>query len=135
MSKNDDFEIVRGSGNVFRDLGRPNADAEQLKALLAAQIIAALDERNLSVRAAGAATGFAAADFSRIRQAKLDRFTIDRLMAILNKLDRRVVVSVTVTPRVTAKRDTTSPRAVMARRPVAKVPRVPAAPSIRRASH
>jgi predicted XRE-type DNA-binding protein len=99
MSNDDDFEIVRGSGNVFRDFGHPNADAEQLKALLAAQIITALDERKLTVRAAGTATGFAAADFSRIRQAKLDRFTIDRLMAILNKLDRRVDVTVNVAPK------------------------------------
>jgi predicted XRE-type DNA-binding protein len=101
MSNKDDFEIVRGSGNVFRDFGYPNADAEQLKALLAAQIITVLDERNLSVRAAGIATGFAAADFSRIRQVKLDRFTIDRLMAILYKLGRRVEVRITVAPQVT----------------------------------
>jgi len=33
------LDVVRGSGNVFRDLGRENADLEQLKALLAAEII------------------------------------------------------------------------------------------------
>ena len=97
MSKK--VEIVRGSGNVFRDFSRPNADAEQLKALLAAEIIQTLDGRRLTVRAAGEKTGFAAADFSRIRQVKLDRFTIDRLMAILSKLDRRVDVSVETKPR------------------------------------
>jgi len=95
----DKLEIVRGSGNVFRDLGRPNADAEQLRALLAAEIIKTLDERRLTVRAAGEKTGIAAADFSRIRQVKLDRFTIDRLMTILSKLDRRVDVSVETRPR------------------------------------
>jgi len=97
MSKK--VEIVRGSGNIFRDFSRPNADAEQLKALLAAEIIQTLDGRRLTVRAAGEKTGFAAADFSRIRQVKLDRFTIDRLMAILSKLDRRVDVSVETKPR------------------------------------
>jgi hypothetical protein len=35
--------VVRGSGNVFRDLGHENADAEQFKAILAAEIIKALD--------------------------------------------------------------------------------------------
>lgn len=35
------LELVRGSGNVFRDLGRENADIEQVKALLAAEIIKA----------------------------------------------------------------------------------------------
>ena len=33
------IEIVRGSGNVFRDLGHASADVEQLKAILAAEII------------------------------------------------------------------------------------------------
>ena len=33
------LELVRGSGNVFRDLGHENADLEQLKALLVAEII------------------------------------------------------------------------------------------------
>lgn len=92
------FEIVRGSGNVFADFGHPNAAVEQLKALLAAQIIGALDDRALTVRKAEDLTGIAAADFSRIRKAKLDRFTIDRLMTILGKLDEDVEVSITVRP-------------------------------------
>jgi len=99
MSNNDDdMKLVRGSGNVFRDLGHPNADAEQLRSLLAAEIIHVLDDRGLSVRKAESLTGIAAADFSRIRQAKLSRFTIDRLMAILNRLSQHVEVSVTVKP-------------------------------------
>ena len=90
----DDFELVRGSGNVFADFGHANAEVDQLKATLAAQIIHVLDGRSLTVRAAAELTGTAAADFSRIRQAKLDRFTIDRLMAVLGKLDQRVEVEV-----------------------------------------
>ena len=39
----DDFDIVRGSGNVFRDLGHPDADREQLRSLLAARILGVLD--------------------------------------------------------------------------------------------
>jgi len=94
----DDLELVRGSGNVFRDLGHPNADAEQLRAILAAEIIHVLDERELTVRQAEGLTGIAAADFSRIRRANLSRFTIDRLMTILNRLNRKVEVTVTVQP-------------------------------------
>ena len=95
----DKFEVTRGKGNVFRDFGHANADAEHLKAILAAQIIKVLDKRDLTVRAAGEATGIAAADFSRIRKAKLDRFTIDRLMAILGRLDQKIDVAVTIRPR------------------------------------
>jgi len=94
--KSEKLEVVRGSGNVFRDLGHKNADGEQLKAILAADIIKALDREGLSVRAAHERTGVAAADFSRIRNADLGRFTIDRLMSILNRLGSRVEVQVTV---------------------------------------
>lgn len=96
--KNDDMELVRGSGNVFADFKYPNAAAEQLKSILAAQIIGVLDSRQLTVRKAEESTGIAAADFSRLRRVKLDRFTIDRLMAILARLDQDVVVKVTVRP-------------------------------------
>ena len=95
----DDFELVRGSGNVFRDLGLPNPDLEQLRSSLAAQIIKTLDARRLSVREAEALTGVAYADFSRIRNVKLDRFTVDKLMTILGKLDQQVRVSIDVQPR------------------------------------
>ncbi len=94
--KGEKLEVVRGSGNVFRDLGRENADVEQLKALLAAEIIKTLDRDELTVRAAHARTGFAAADFSRIRNADLDRFTVDRLVSILNHLGSRVEVKIRV---------------------------------------
>jgi len=90
------LEVVRGSGNVFRDLGHQNADAEQLKAILAAEIIKALDRERLTVRAAHDRTGIAAADFSRIRNADLRRFTLDRLMGILNRLGSRIEVKVRV---------------------------------------
>jgi predicted XRE-type DNA-binding protein len=94
--KAEKLDVVRGSGNVFRDLNRENADVEQLKALLAAEIIKALDRDRLTVRAAHARTGFAAADFSRIRNADLARFTTDRLMSILNRLGARVEVKIRV---------------------------------------
>lgn len=92
-------QIVRGSGNVFADLGMSNPELRQLKAILAAKIIIVLDRQKMTVREAHEKTGVAAADFSRIRQAKLDRFTVDRLMTILDKLGQKVDVSVSVRGR------------------------------------
>jgi predicted XRE-type DNA-binding protein len=100
---NDDFELVHGSGNVFRDFGVPNADLEQARAILAAKIIGVLDERKLSVRAAEKLTGIAASEFSRIRNVKLGRFTLDRMMTILGKLDQNIRVSIGIKPRRRAK--------------------------------
>jgi predicted XRE-type DNA-binding protein len=96
--KNETIELVHGSGNVFRDFGYASADAEQLKAILATEIAKILDRERLTVRAAHARTGIAAADFSRIRNADLSRFTLDRLMSILNRLGARVDVQVSLRP-------------------------------------
>lgn len=90
------LEVVRGSGNVFRDLGNMDADAQHVKATLAAEIIKALDRDGLTLRAAHDRTGLAAADFSRIRTADLRQFTVDRLMSIINRLGSRVEVKVRV---------------------------------------
>ncbi len=100
MSKNDDdFELVHGSGNVFRDFGRADADVQQTKALLAARIIGILDDEGLSTRKAQEKTGINHADFTRIRNTKLGRFTIDRLMMVLSKLGQNVDVQIDVHPR------------------------------------
>jgi predicted XRE-type DNA-binding protein len=77
-------------------LGRPNADLEQARALVAAKIIHVLDDRNLSTRDAEKLTGISHSEFSRIRGTQLRRFTLDRLIAILGKLDAEVEVSVTL---------------------------------------
>jgi len=90
------IEIVKGSGNVFDDLGEKDADVKQTKALLGAAIIRILDQEKLTVRAAGKVTGYNYADFSRIRNAELSRFTIDKLMMITNALNRRVKIKISV---------------------------------------
>lgn len=94
--KSQRLAVTRGSGNVFRDLGKENADLKQFKALLAAEIIKTLDRDELTVREAHARTGIAAADFSRIRNADLGRFTADRLLSIINRLGSRVEVAIKV---------------------------------------
>lgn len=91
-----EIELIEGSGNVYRDLGDPEADLKHAKAVLAARIIMTLDERGLSVRKAAALTRFAAADFSRIRNADLGRFTLDRLMRMLSSLDGDLRVTIRV---------------------------------------
>ena len=97
-----DLELVHCSGNVFRDFDYPNAEVRQAKALLAAEIIKVLDRQGLSTRQAAARTGIAHAEFSRIRNVRLERFTFDRLLTVLDKLGQHVELSVTVTPRAAA---------------------------------
>ncbi len=99
IAANDAGDLVSNSRPVVRDLSLPAADLDQLRAILAAHVVRVLDARRLSVRDAEKLTGTPYADFSRLRKAKLNGFTVDRLMTILIKLDQEVRVTVDVQPQ------------------------------------
>ena len=91
--KTKDDDIIRGSGDVFADLGFADAPVMRLKSRVATEIARALDRRKLSVRAAAKEAGTtAAADVSRIRNADLDRFSLDRLVRIADRLGCRIAI-------------------------------------------
>ncbi len=92
--KKEPLELIRGSGNIYRDFDVPNADVRQLKAILAAEIIKTLDKKGLSVRKAQGLTGIDAGDFSRVRNADFRRISVERLMTMINGLGSRVEVAV-----------------------------------------
>jgi predicted XRE-type DNA-binding protein len=98
----DEFELVRGSGNVYRDLGRPNADLAQARAIIAAKIIRIIEVQKLSTRDAEKLTGVAHTEFSRIKNTQLGRFTLDRMISILGKLDANVEVNISFKARKAA---------------------------------
>jgi predicted XRE-type DNA-binding protein len=89
------MELVRGSGNIFADFGDPDAEAKQLKAQMAADIIRTLDARGLSVRGGAKMAQIDPADIQRIRNADLSRFTIDRLVRIAYRLGRKPKMKMT----------------------------------------
>ena len=72
---------------------------EGIPEILAARIIGILEDRNITVRAAEKLTGFAAADFSRVRNAAYGRFTLDRLIRMLSALDDSVEITLDIRPR------------------------------------
>ena len=94
--KKEQLELVRGSGNIYRDFNVADADVRQLKAILAAEIIKTLDRDELSVRKAQALTGIDAGDFSRVHNADFRRISVERLMAMINGLGSRVEVKIKV---------------------------------------
>jgi predicted XRE-type DNA-binding protein len=99
MTNPDDFELIHGSGNIYRDFGDVDAGVRQAKAILAAEIIKVLEAEALSTRQAEARSGVNHSEFVRIRRANLGRFTIDRLVSILERLNQEVEVSVRSRPR------------------------------------
>jgi predicted XRE-type DNA-binding protein len=92
QGKNDDF--IRGSGEVFSDLGFADAPLMRMKSRIATEITKVLDRGKMPVRAAAKEAGATAADLSRIRNADLDRFTLDRLVRIAERLGCKVEIKV-----------------------------------------
>jgi predicted XRE-type DNA-binding protein len=91
----DHIEYVDSTGNVFEDLGLPDAPELLAKARLAARISALIDERGLSQRAAAKVVGAEQPGISSITRGQLAGYTLDRLLRYLTALgqDVRIVVS------------------------------------------
>ena len=82
----------RGSGNVFRDLGFPPREAEHLK--LRAELMVRLEQlirdRGLTQAQAAALFGVSQPRVSDLVRGKIDRFSIDTLVAMLGHAGARV---------------------------------------------
>src|SRR5262245_63512373 len=85
-------EVEHSSGNVFADLGLPNPEEHLVKAALALAIARTIRERGLSQEQAGGILGLAQPRVSDLVRGHLDKFTIDRLMRYLRKLDYDVTI-------------------------------------------
>lgn len=86
--------VEESSGNVFEDLGLPNADERLAKALLSREIARIIDERGLTQTAAADLLGAAQPDISNIIRGRLSGFALERLTRYLNALGRDVEIRV-----------------------------------------
>lgn len=86
--------VTASSGNVFADLGVPEAGIALAKANLAHRICEVIGERKLSQVKAAALLGVTQPKVSALVQGRLDGFTVDRLLKFLNRLDQDVEISV-----------------------------------------
>jgi predicted XRE-type DNA-binding protein len=86
-SKTKALDITRGSGDVFADLGFPDAEERQTKLRLAYALNTILDEQHLAQAAAATRLGLNQPKLSALRNYKLEGFSVERLMTLLNALD------------------------------------------------
>ena len=89
-AKSVDVKIERGSGNVFADLGRPDADAHFLKAELVSKIDEIIRRRKLNQSQAAKLLGLSQPDVSRLLRGNFRDFSVDRLLRLLMTLGRDV---------------------------------------------
>lgn len=95
--------ITRGSGNVFRDLGLPDADVLQAKADLVHQIGAIIAERKMTQVEAARVLGITQPNVSALLHGRIEGFSIERIARFLGALGRHVDITV----REKAKREPT----------------------------
>ena len=91
MSKKD-YEI--GSGNVFKDLGLPNAEEHMVKAQLVFKIDTIMKKRRLKQVEAAALFGTRQPDVSRMLRGDFRQFSVERLLRFLVALDQDVHIVV-----------------------------------------
>jgi predicted XRE-type DNA-binding protein len=91
--------ITRGSGNVFADLGFPDAAERQAKLRLAYTLNQVIEGRHLSQASAAKVLGVTQPKVSALRNYKLAGFSVERLMNLLTALDHDVDIVVRPKPR------------------------------------
>jgi predicted XRE-type DNA-binding protein len=83
-------KVEMGSGNIFADLGMPDAEAHFLKAQIVSEICRLTNERKLTRAQAGKRMGISQPEVSRMFKGNFREYSIDRLMGFLTSFDRDV---------------------------------------------
>ena len=89
------IEYEQGSGNIYADLGFPDADERFARSTLAIQIIKILKERGIEKQKDRAeALGISKTEMSQLTHGNFERFSEGRLIGFLNKLNYRAVTTI-----------------------------------------
>ena len=88
------LQVVRGTGNIFADLGYADAEERQTKLRLALTINQIIGQGNLTQAAAAALLKANRTKVSALLRCKLDGFSVEHLMTFLTALDRDLEISI-----------------------------------------
>src|ERR1700730_17102245 len=83
-----------GSGNVFKDIGVPNAEEHFVKAQLVFKIDGILKARGLKQVEAAELLGIRQPDVSKMLRGEFRQFSVERLLRFLVALDQDVGIVV-----------------------------------------
>lgn len=87
-------KIEMSSGNIFADLGLPDAEAHFLKAQIVSEIYRLTHERKLTQSQAGERMGISQPEVSRLFKGNFREYSVDRLMGFLTAFDRDIEIVV-----------------------------------------
>lgn len=84
----------RGSGNVFADLGLPNAEEHQLKAALVVQLKRLMAEREITQMETAKLVDMKQPDLSKLLRGHFKLVSVEKLMRMLTAFDQDVEITV-----------------------------------------
>jgi predicted XRE-type DNA-binding protein len=99
MHEGEAITVVRSSGNVFADLGLPDAAELDTKVRLCAAINRIVERKRLSQACTATALGVNQPKVSALLHYKLEGFSVERLMNFLLSLGQDVEIVVKSKPR------------------------------------
>lgn len=88
------IEFEAGSGNVFKDLGLQDSDQLLARAQIGFHVYKILEVKQLKQREIADVLGIAQPDVSHLMNGHFNRFTTDKLLDFLKRLDRKVTIEV-----------------------------------------
>ncbi len=91
--------IVRGTSNVFADLGYADAEERHTKLRLAHAINVIIASKRLSQADASGRLGVGQPKISALAHYEIEGFSVERLMTFLTALDRDVEITIRKKPR------------------------------------
>jgi predicted XRE-type DNA-binding protein len=87
-------KVEMGGGNIFADLGLPDAENHFLKAQIVSEIYRLANARKLTQVASGKRMGISQPEVSRLFKGHFREYAIERLMGFLTAFDRDVEIVV-----------------------------------------
>ncbi|GBF82357.1 helix-turn-helix domain-containing protein [Aphanothece sacrum] len=85
-----DFE--KSNGNIFDDLGDPEAKQTLVRAQILSRIIDIVNERNFTETETAETLGISKLEASQLIKGKLSQFFLEDLFSILNALDKDIEI-------------------------------------------
>jgi predicted XRE-type DNA-binding protein len=98
------IEVELGSGNVFADLGFPDAEELQIKSGLAIEIISAIRRLGLTQQQAAKQMGISQSKVSGLIRADFTNLSETKLMECLNRLGYDIEIKLRPTTESTGRR-------------------------------
>lgn len=88
------IKFEQGSGNIFADLGLKDSDQLLARAQIGYHVFKILEHRQLKQREISDILGIAQPDVSHLMNGHFSRFTTDKLLDFLKRLDQKVTIEV-----------------------------------------